>query len=97
MGRKKKLTPRASVLTQALDDVEDRNGIYGDAKVCHMRIAHLCKAWNEIKADGGEVTPLDIVVYHILTNLARIAETPNHKGAWENIAGYAGVGYEVAS
>lgn len=97
MGRKKKQTLKENVLTQALADVKEREARYGDPLINHTRVVTLWSAWEACKAPGAPVQPLDSIVFQILTNLARIAETPNHKGAWDNIAGYAGVGYEVVS
>jgi len=90
---RKATRPREEVLQQALLDVADREGVYGDPLVNHQRIAILWLAWDQLT--GFRNTPFDVVVKEILKNGARLVETPNHKGSWDNIAGYAAIGYEV--
>ena len=89
------------MLEQAISDVADREGYYGDPQINHWRIAKLMEAYMEAKAvtNKGVFVPsaVDSVAFQIITNLARLMETPNHKPAWENIAGYSGIGYEVTS
>lgn len=87
--------PRIQVLNQAIADVKDREPIYGPADVNHARVARLWAAYCNCKANPNEVDPVDSIMFQILTNIARLIETPSHKGSWDNIAGYAGIGYEV--
>lgn len=95
MSRKKAHKPREEVLLQALEDVTDREETYGPPLLNHTRIAIMFSAWQSCKSPDAPVTPLDSIVFQILTNLARLAQTPEHKGTWDNIAGYSAIGYEV--
>jgi hypothetical protein len=94
VARPKKLRPREEVLHQALTDVADREGVYGPPLQNHQRIAILLEAYQ--RALGRPyIEPVDSILFQILTNIARLMETPGHKQTWDNIAGYAGIGYEV--
>lgn len=93
-GRKPKAL-RITVLEQAIADVSDREGTYGPPLDNHLRVATLMLAWRQISPHG--IGPLDSIIFQIMTNVARIAQTPGYKGSWDNIAGYAAIGYEVTN
>jgi hypothetical protein len=84
------------VLEQAIKDVAERESTYGKPSVNHARIARLWAAYQSCKANRDVVAPIDSVMFQLLTNIARLIETPNNKEAWDNIAGYAGIGWEVS-
>lgn len=86
---------RFDVLNQVIKDVKDREALYGSPIVNHSRVAILISAYQECKGDKFE--PVDSIMFQILSNIARLIETPDNKAAWENIAGYAAIGHEVTT
>ena len=59
---------------------------YGDARENHQRIADI---WSAVL--GAKVTPEQVVMCMIGVKLARLANTPDHRDSWVDIAGYVGV------
>lgn len=59
---------------------------YGDARENHQRIADIWSALLRVK-----VTPEQVAMCMIGVKLARLANTPDHRDSWVDIAGYVGV------
>jgi hypothetical protein len=58
----------------------------------HIRIARL---WSVLL--DTEVTPEQVALCMIAVKQARLMETPDHDDSWQDILGYALVGYECAN
>lgn len=96
MARRKQRV-REQVLEQAMSDVADREDYYGNPLINHARVSTLMAAYQRCKGDTPPDSPIDSIIFQILTNVARLIETPSHQPAWENIAGYAAIGAEVSN
>ena len=67
---------------------------YGDAQASFQRMADLVNPIIE-KADG-KLTASDMALVMIQVKIARLQESPNHADSWIDIAGYAGLGAQLA-
>ncbi len=65
---------------------------YGDVLDGFNRIAAM---WSAIL--GVEVTAEQYAMCQVATKLGRLAESPNHRDSWMDVAGYAALGAEVAA
>ncbi|QDH85103.1 hypothetical protein SEA_DARDANUS_66 [Gordonia phage Dardanus] len=65
---------------------------YGDARENHQRIADL---WTVVL--GRKVEPHEVAACMVALKLARLVETPDHADSWVDMAGYAGIGGEIAT
>jgi len=99
IGRKREL------LEQALEACTGGRQLnYGRPEANFQRIADLWNTWIEIKHiknDDPEVSEFlsswEVPVLMILMKLARLANTPEHKDSWLDIAGYAACGYDITN
>jgi len=69
----------------------DRAEDYGDAYENHKRIAEL---WSVVF--GIKVTVYQVVLCLILLKIARLIYSPTKKDSWIDVAGYSGIGGEIA-
>ena len=69
----------------------DRNEDYGDLGSNFRCIADMWSAYLDHKID-----PHDVAVLMILVKLSRVQTSPGKRDSWVDIAGYAGLGAEVA-
>jgi len=72
--------------------VKERGEKYGSMLDNHIRIARL---WSVLL--DTEVTPEQVALCMIAVKQARLMETPDHDDSWQDILGYALVGYECAN
>ncbi|QGH75305.1 phosphofructokinase [Mycobacterium phage Quesadilla] len=70
----------------------DRQRDYGPPTPSFERIAAM---WSAIL--GTEVSAEQYAMCMVAVKLGRLVETPNHRDSWMDIAGYAGLGAEVAA
>lgn len=93
-------TTRETILNEAALAVSgDRAINYGLPEDNHKRIATLWNAYVLIRKQtepGVGITPYEVSIFNILTKIARLANNPNHKDSWVDIAGYAACGAEVS-
>jgi len=72
--------------------VKERGEKYGSMLDNHIRIARL---WSVLL--DTEVTPEQVALCMIAVKQARLMETPDHDDSWQDILGYALVGYECSN
>lgn len=85
------VTLRDHVLEQAKKAINGpRQDSYGSPRDNHQRIADI---WSAIT--GYKFTPEMVVMMMIGTKLARLRHKANHEDSWVDIAGYAGLGWEI--
>lgn len=95
--------PAAGLLTDALNIVTDaRRKSYGNPEDNFPNISELCKAFDLAAKRCGTYGQLEangtlVAIRNILQKLARIAETPDHRDSWLDIAGYSACGYRCAT
>ena len=98
------MNTRQEVLDAASAAVNgSRDADYGKPEDNFSRIARL---WNghlinigliqPSPQKDGYLEPSDVAVLLLLVKVARLAETPNHRDSWVDIAGYAACGAECA-
>jgi hypothetical protein len=80
------------LLQKTADVVKERGEKYGSMLDNHIRIARL---WSVLL--DTEVTPEQVALCMIAVKQARLMETPDHDDSWQDILGYALVGYECAN
>ncbi|AXQ65190.1 hypothetical protein SEA_SCHMIDT_71 [Gordonia phage Schmidt] len=84
---------KGAILAKAAELVAgDRAKDYGDARTNHQRIADL---WSVVL--GKRVEPHEVAACMVLLKVARLVETPDHLDSWVDMAGYAGIGGEIAT
>ena len=71
--------------------IKERGESYGSIVDNHTRIA---KLWSVVL--GKNVTTEQVALCMIAVKMARLIETPNHDDSWQDVLGYALVGYECA-
>jgi Domain of unknown function (DUF6378) len=86
--------PPVTQKERVLDDaktavVGDRNKSYGPPVENFKRIADYWNAHLRMTGRSSVIEPLDVPVMMILTKLARLAETPDHRDSIVDLAGYA--------
>ena len=86
-GSRKDALTQAEVLIQG-----DRNEDYGDPADNFRVIADLWTAYL-----GRTVWVNEVATMMILVKVARLKESPSKEDNWVDIAGYAALGYEVAT
>lgn len=87
------MSPRSRLLVDAeLAISGDRQRDYGPVLPGFERIAAM---WSAIL--GIEVTAEQYAMCQVATKLGRLAESPNHRDSWLDVAGYAALGAEVAA
>ena len=79
------------LLQKTVDIVKQRGEDYGSILENHPRISRL---WSVLL--DTEVTPEQVALCMIAVKQARLMETSNHNDSWQDILGYALVGYECA-
>jgi hypothetical protein len=85
------LMKRNRVLDRAKEVINGpREDSYGSPRDNHQRIADI---WSAIT--GYKFTPEMVVMMMIGTKLARLRHKANHEDSWVDIAGYAGLGWEI--
>lgn len=67
---------------------------YGDAHSSFQRMADLVNPI--IKKADGNLSASDMALVMIQVKIARLQESPNHADSWIDIAGYAGLGAQLA-
>ena len=80
------------LLQKTADVIKERGESYGSMVDNHTRIA---KLWSVLL--DTEVTPEQVALCMIAVKQARLMETSNHNDSWQDILGYALVGYECAN
>ncbi|QQM15159.1 hypothetical protein SEA_TINALIN_71 [Gordonia phage TinaLin] len=84
---------KGDILAKASELVNgNRDKDYGDAKTNHQRIADM---WSVVL--GKTVEPHEVAACMVLLKVARLVETPDHLDSWVDMAGYAGIGGEIAT
>jgi hypothetical protein len=83
---------RTATLLTAIDIINgDRNESYGDAAGSFYRIANV---WSHLT--GYSITPEQVAIMMAGLKLCRLSVSPNHRDSWVDLAGYAGLGSEIA-
>jgi hypothetical protein len=86
---------RGDILRQAETLVSnDRELVYGPPRLNQQRIADLYNAY--WKHRDGEFTVSDVVIFAILTKIARLIQSPGNLDTWVDIAGYSALGGELS-
>ena len=67
---------------------------YGDAQINFQHMADLVNLI--IKKADGNLSASDMALVMIQVKIARLQESPNHADSWIDIAGYAGLGAQLA-
>ena len=67
---------------------------YGDAQSSFQRMADLVNPI--VKKADGNLSASDMALVMIQVKIARLQESPNHADSWIDIAGYAGLGAQLA-
>lgn len=84
---------RKDLLAEAAEIISNARDIsYGDPVDNFSRIASL---WNEYLGPPHNIKAHDVAIMMILLKISRLANKPSSKDNWMDIAGYAGLGYEV--
>lgn len=83
---------RADVLETAKRYVlKDRNATHGEPEDNFGRIAELWTAYKRVP-----INATDVAVMMTLVKVARIAQSPEHRDSWIDLAGYAACGAGIA-
>lgn len=83
---------RADVLDTAKTYVlKDRNATHGDPEDNFGRIAELWSAYKRVQFNAT-----DVAAMMALMKVARIAQSPEHRDSWIDLAGYAACGAGIA-
>lgn len=86
-------SPRTQLLIDANAAIGgDRQRDYGPVVAGFDRIAAM---WSAIL--GVTVTAEQYAMCQVATKIGRLAESPNHRDSWLDVAGYAALGAEVAN
>jgi hypothetical protein len=93
-------TPMTDHREQLLADASelvcgDRAKVYGPPAHNFARIAALHTAYLGLLPAGHVITTQDVAIMQILTKIARLIHTPDHRDSWVDIAGYAAAGYDA--
>ncbi len=88
------LTPRQDMLRTVERLVSsNRNLDYGEPVENMARTAEMLAAFLG-KRTGRELEATDVAAFGIILKLGRLAENPTHKDSWQDVAGYASIGFE---
>jgi hypothetical protein len=88
------LTPRQDMLRTVERLVSsNRNLDYGEPVENMARTAEMLAAYLG-KRTGRELEATDVAAFGIILKLGRLAENPTHKDSWQDVAGYASIGFE---
>lgn len=92
---------KADLLKAALDVVEKRGLVYGQAENNFARIAglwsiYLTRRDKPAVGSGCNVDETDVAAMMSLMKIARLMEKPDHYDSWLDLAGYAACGAEVS-
>jgi len=79
------------LLQKTAEVIKERGESYGSIVDNHTRIA---KMWSVIL--DKYVTTEQVALCMVAVKMARLIETPDHDDSWQDILGYALVGYECA-
>lgn len=83
---------RADILDTAKTYVlKDRNATHGDPEDNFGRIAELWSAYKRVPFNAT-----DVAAMMALMKVARIAQSPDHRDSWIDLAGYAACGAGIA-
>lgn len=83
---------RADILDTAKHYVlKDRNATHGDPEDNFGRIAELWAAYKRVPFNAT-----DVAAMMALMKVARIAQSPEHRDSWIDLAGYAACGAGIA-
>lgn len=83
---------RAEILDTAKHYVlKDRNATHGDPEDNFGRIAELWAAYKRVSFNAT-----DVAAMMALMKVARIAQSPDHRDSWIDLAGYAACGAGIA-
>lgn len=89
-----KASPRADLLDGAKHLITgDRNNQYGPPTQDFQRTADAMNAYG-YRAPGGPLKPHDIAIIVSLIKISRLMWSPGKRDHWEDLAGYAGCGFE---
>lgn len=84
---------REEILDTAKDlTTGDRDEQYGSAATSFGRIANL---WEQVL--GIEVRPEQVALCMVMVKVSRLVNQPVHEDSWIDMAGYAGLGGELAT
>lgn len=88
---------RSSVLVEADTIVNGaRADEYGGPEDSFQKIASLWTAYLSSMNEQVNISAADVACMMILLKIARLANSPDHRDSWVDIAGYAACGAEVA-
>ena len=88
------LSPRQDMLRTVERLVSNnRNLDYGEPVQNMARTAEMLAAYLG-KRTGRELEATDVAAFGIILKLGRLAENPTHKDSWQDVAGYASIGFE---
>lgn len=96
-------TERSKLLTEAASVIDgDRNVQYGNpiddfSLTAQMWEAYLRRLMETRNLDVPMLDPHDVAVMMMMVKLSRLAQSPEKKDHWTDIAGYAGCGWECVT
>lgn len=95
------MSAKADLLRAALDVVEKRGLVYGQAENNFGRIAALWTDFLTMRVlaggqDRSKITETDVAIMMDLMKTARLMEKPDHYDSWLDKAGYSACGAEVS-
>jgi hypothetical protein len=93
-------TPMTDHREQLLADASelvtgDRAKVYGPPSANFARIAALHACYLGLLPAGHVLTTQDVAIMAMLTKVARLIQTPDHRDSWVDLAGYAAAGYDA--
>lgn len=86
--------PMRDLLEEAIETVAARGKPYGGVENNFERIARLWTAHLDNRFAHAMIglTPKDVAIMMVLLKTARLANDPDHRDSWVDIAGYAACG-----
>jgi Domain of unknown function (DUF6378) len=92
MASRQEMNTRTRILQEATGAInKERQDSYGSPSESFKKIAAL---WSAYK--GMDFTATDVALMMALVKVARLSRSANHTDSWIDLAGYAGLGAEVA-
>lgn len=95
------LTNRREILEEAITLINgDRNNHYGDPVDDFATTATMWQAYLErvsmARGHQFDIEPHDVAIMMCLVKISRIAQSPEKRDHWADLAGYAGCGYDCS-
>lgn len=76
------------------ETLQDRESIYGNARICHERMARLMSAVLDEKLKEP-LTASEAALCMMAVKMARLLNSPDHEDSLKDLAGYAALLYDL--